>query len=233
MDGVVTQTAGVHAEAWRQMFDEYLQARVLRGDASVPPFDISEDYRNHVDGRPRYDGVRAFLASRGITIPYGDPSDSIEAETICGLGNRKDSYFWDIVHRDGVKAFESTVALIQQMRMVGLKTGVFSASKNAEAILKAASVFELFDEKLDGVDAEALHLPGKPHPAMLLELTRRLGAGPLHTVVFEDAIAGVKAGRTGGFGLVVGVNRSTRPGILTGEGADFEVADLSEVALKA
>jgi len=232
MDGVITQTATVHAAAWKQLFDEYLDDRRNRGLPSSEPFDAGADYRRYVDGRPRYDGVAAFLASRSISLPYGDPADPPGAETVCGLGNRKDGYFWAKAQRDGVRAYASSIALIKEMKRVHMRVGVFSASRNAGAILQAAGVIGLFDEKVDGIDSAELGLRGKPDPAMLLELSRRLAALPPRTVVFEDAIAGVQAGRAGGFGLVIGVNRSPCAGELVREGADAEVSDLAEVAVR-
>jgi alpha,alpha-trehalase len=231
MDGVITQTATVHAAAWKQLFDQYRDRRIQRGLPPFAPFDPDEDYRLYVDGRPRYDGVRAFLASRSISLPPGDPADPPGGETVCGLGNMKDAFFWERIHRDGVQAYASTLALIRKMKEHGVRVGVFSASRNAAAVLRTAGVLELFDQKVDGTDNERLRLPGKPDPAMLLELTRRLGADRRRTIVFEDAIAGVEAGRAGGFGLVIGVNRKAETGELIERGADREVRDLSEVVI--
>jgi len=229
MDGVVTQTATVHAAAWKRLFDEYLEERTERGEGGFEPFDIEADYRRYVDGRPRYDGVEAFLTSRGISLPCGSSEDPPDRETVCGLGNRKDAYFLTQAETEGVHAYEGTVHLIWQLRDNGIKTGVFSASRHAEDVLEAAGVTGLFDERIDGVRAEDLGLPGKPLPNVLLELTRCLGSSPASTVVFEDAIAGVQAGHAGGFALVIGVNRGGSPGALTQQGADVEVADLNEV----
>ena len=231
MDGVVTRTAEVHAAAWKQLFDEYLAGRIRRGLPAFAPFDIDDDYRRYVDGRPRYDGVAAFLASRGIILPQGTPADDAVAETVCGLGHRKDALFWARVRAHGVEAYASTVALITRLREAGEPVGIFSASRNAGAVLAAAGVDQLFDAKVDGVDAADLGLRGKPDPAMLLELARRLHADPLRCLVFEDAIAGVEAGRAGGFRLVVGVNRSPAAGDLVAHGAHVEVTDLSEVEI--
>jgi trehalose 6-phosphate phosphatase len=229
MDGVVTQTATIHAAAWKRLFDEYLAERDTRGGNDFEPFNIDADYRRYVDGRPRYDGVEAFLASRGIFLPRGSPQDPPGRETVCGLGNRKDLYFLAQVESEGVRAFEGTVHLIRQLRDNGAKIGIFSASRHAESVLQAAGVIGLFDERIDGVQAERLGLPGKPSPDVLLELTRRLGPSPARTIVFEDAIAGVQAGHAGAFGVVIGVNRSGSQGTLTKNGADVEVHDLSEV----
>ncbi len=230
MDGVITQTATVHAAAWKHIFDEYLRTRA--GGGPFQPFDINRDYLRYVDGKPRYDGVQSFLASRGISLPYGSPSDPPGVETVCGLGNRKDLLFQALLDQQGVQVFASTVELLRELRMAGFKTGVFSASQNAEAVLAAGGVRDLFDAKVDGRDAAALGIPGKPDPAMLLELARRLRVTPSRTAVVEDAIAGVQAGRAGEFGLVIGVNRSGRAGTLLANGAHAEVTDLVEVGLQ-
>ncbi len=227
-DGVVTRTTELHAAAWKQVFDAFLDARTGK---SFVPFDVERDYLPYVDGRPRYEGVVAFLASRGITLPYGDPDDLPGGETVCALGNRKDAYFRQEVERRGVAVFDSTLELIRKLRGAGLKTGVFSASQNANATLVAAGAMGFFDAKVDGTDAAALGLRGKPDPAMLLELARRLGVAPGRTAVVEDAIAGVPAGREGGFAVIIGVNRSMAPGRLLDCGADVEVVDLKDVSL--
>jgi alpha,alpha-trehalase len=232
MDGVVTRTATLHAAAWKETFDAFLKARAP-SDGSFRPFDIEADYGPYVDGKPRLDGVVSFLASRGIALPYGSPDDGPEKETVCGLGNRKDQLIQQILASRGVETFASTVELIISLRQAGLKTGVFSASRHSQEMLSAAKVISLFDARVDGVDAGILGLAGKPHPATLIELARRVGATPARCVVVEDAIAGVQAGRAGGFGLVIGVNRSANPGVLLENGADVEVTDLSGVALQS
>ncbi len=233
-DGVITRTAVVHEAAWKRLFNAYLLDRAAR---TGEPFRLftEDDYRQYVDGRPRYDGVFTFLHSRGISLPYGDPSDPPGEETVCGLGNRKDKLFLHHVREHGVEPYPSTVDFIRALRAAGLKTGVFSASRNVVAVLEAAGAADLFDARVDGIIAEELGLPGKPDPATLLETARRLGAAPERTAVVEDAIAGVEAGRDGGFGLVIGVNRVNRlqePGVLLANGATVEVADLSELAVK-
>ncbi len=229
MDGVVTRTASVHAAAWKRTFDEYIEA--LSKPGPFQPFDIEGDYLRYVDGKARYDGVISFLSSRGIQLPYGQPDDPPLAATVCGLGNRKDRFFLDLITRDGVEVFESSLRLIQRLKQAGFRTGIFSASRNAETVLRAAGVLEIFDARVDGKDAERLDLPGKPAPAMLLELASRLGAKPGRAVIVEDAIAGVQAGRAGGFRLVIGVNRGSTVGMLIGNGANLEVRDLCEVGL--
>lgn len=230
-DGVVTDTARVHAAAWKRMFDGFLRQWAEREGGAFEPFDADTDYRRHIDGKPRYDGVANFLESRGISIPFGVRDDPPEKETVCGLGNRKNLYFQEHLEEHGVEAFPSTVELVRRLRAAGFKTGIFSASKNCEAVIQAAGVRDLFDAKVDGVDAEAQGLPGKPDPAVLLEAARRLGVSPERSVIVEDAIAGVQAGHAGGFALVIGVNRSDERGVLVEHGATVEVADLAEVTL--
>jgi HAD superfamily hydrolase (TIGR01509 family) len=229
MDGVVTRTATIHAEAWKRLFDGYLKKRGARGKGAFEPFDADVDYRRFVDGKPRYDGVASFLAARGIALPYGAPADSPRKETVCGLGNKKDGYFSLLLKERDVRVYDSTIDLLRRVKTAGMKAGVFSASKHCEAVLAAAGVGHLFDVRVDGVISEDLGLPGKPDPAMLLEAAKRLGVPPERTVVIEDAIAGVQAGSAGRFGLVIGVNRHGTPGELKRNGADLEVGDLSEV----
>jgi len=229
LDGVVTRTATIHAEAWNRLFDQYLKKRERRGEGPYQPFDAETDYRRFVDGKPRYDGVASFLAARGITLPHGAAADSPRKETVCGLGNRKDQYFLQLIEQRGVSTYESTIRLLRRLRQVGMKVGVFSASRHAEALLAAAGVADLFGARVDGVVAEGLGLPGKPDPAVLLETARRLDVSPERVVVIEDAIAGVQAGLAGRFGLVIGVNRHGEPGELTRHGASIEVQDLSQV----
>lgn len=232
MDGVVTRTAVVHAAAWKRLFDAYLADRGAREGVVYEPFDADSDYRLYVDGKPRYDGVASFLASRGIELPWGDPSDSGDVETICGLGNSKNDYFRSEIEEHGVRPFESTVDLVRQLQEHGFGTAIISASRNAEAVLAAAGVGDLFPVRVDGLVAEELGLPGKPDPAVFIEAARRLGAVPARTAIVEDAIAGVEAGRRGQFALVIGVDRSGSdgPGLLE-NGADVVVRDLAEVTV--
>lgn len=228
LDGVITDTASIHEAAWRCLFDRYLAGRPDRDGEEHTPF-TDEDYRHHLDGKPRYDGVTDFLRSRGIRLPWGRPSDSVDTETVCGLGNRKDRYFHERLDRDGVPVFGSTVTLIQRLRDAGTRTAVFSSSRNCQAVLDAAGLAGLFAVRVDGELAARLALPGKPDPAVLLEATRRLGADPARTVVVEDAEAGVEAGHRGGFALVIGVDRTGHATRLRQHGADLVVTDLSEV----
>lgn len=229
MDGVVTRTASVHAAAWKHLFDDYLEERAKRLGGGWTPFDADADYRVYVDGKPRHDGVRSFLASRDVEVPEGSPDDAPELETVCGLGNRKNGYFLQEVERHGVAAFESTVHLIRCLQELGIGTAVISASENAESVLDAAGVGDLFPVRVDGLVAADLGLPGKPDPAVLLEAARRLGVAASRAAIVEDALAGVEAGRRGRFSLVIGVDRTGHPHALGEAGADIVVADLAEV----
>jgi beta-phosphoglucomutase family hydrolase len=229
MDGVVTDTASVHAAAWKRLFDEYLETRASQTNDSFAPFDPDGDYRRYIDGKARYDGVRDFLAARGISLPEGEPSDSPEAETVSGLGNRKNGYFLEHVRRHGADAYESTVSLVKRLRSAGVRTAIISASLNMSQVLEAAGVADLFGVRVDGVIADELGLPGKPDPAVFLEAARRLGVEPSQAAVVEDALAGVEAARRGSFALVIGVDRSGHPDALRTAGADLVVNDLGEL----
>jgi alpha,alpha-trehalase len=223
LDGVVTKTAKTHATAWKELFDEYLHTK---GEA---PFE-EEDYRKYVDGRPRYDGVETFLKSRGIDLPRGTPEDSPEEETICGLGNRKNRIFHKVLKEHGVECYESTIALIKKLREKGVKTAIVSSSKNSSIILEAANITDLFDTCVDGLELEKLFLPGKPEPDMFLEAAKRVGAEPNKSIVVEDAISGVQAGKKGGF-IVIGVDRTNTKEAFSHAGADTVVNDLSLVGV--
>jgi beta-phosphoglucomutase family hydrolase len=231
LDGVITRTAAVHAAAWKELFDEYLAARAARTGGPVVPFDIVTDYRAHVDGKPREAGVRDFLASRGIQVPEGAPDDDASRETVRGLGARKDRYFLAGLERDGVQVHQAAVALVHEARARGVATAVVSASRNTAAVLHAAGLTDLFPVRVDGVEAARLGLAGKPDPAMFLEAARRLRVPPARAVVFEDATAGVEAGRGGGFGLVIGVGDPARADDLRAHGAHLVVADLGAIRL--
>ena len=228
MDGVVTDTAVVHAAAWKKLFDAYLKQVAMATGADFLPFDERADYLRYVDGKNRYDGVRSFLESRGIRPPEGSPDDPAGSDTVCAMGNDKDNYFLDHVRQHGVRAYESTVRLVRQLRSRGVKIGLVSASRNAEEVLSAAEVADLFDVRVDGVVAAELDLRGKPDPSTFLEAARRLGVEPARAAVVEDALSGVAAGRAGGFGLVVGVARAGQHDALHQAGADVVVADMAE-----
>jgi beta-phosphoglucomutase family hydrolase len=229
LDGVLTQTAKVHAAAWKQMFDEYLQERAKQAGEDFVPFDAGADYDEYVDGKPRYDGVRSFLASRGIDLPDGTPGDDPGTETIDGLGNRKNVLVLELIRRDGVEAYEGSVRYVHAVRDAGLRRAVVSSSANCRDVLEATGMLDLFDEIVDGVVAMREGLKGKPAPDTFLAGGRKLGVEPAHAAVFEDAVAGVAAGRAGGFGFVVGVDRVGHADALRAHGADIVVRDLSEL----
>jgi alpha,alpha-trehalase len=211
----------VHAAAWRRLFDDYLASRPSRAEEDHRPF-TDEDYRQFVDGRSRYDGVRGFLASRRI---IEDPS------VVKALGDRKDEYFLESVKQHGVRVFDGTVVLLRLLRAAGMWVAIISASRNCVEVLKVAGLDDIFDGRVDGVVADELGLPSKPDPAVFLEADRRLQVTPDRAVVVEDALAGVAAGRRGGFGLVIGVDRTGHPDELRAAGADLVVQDLAEVKL--
>lgn len=232
LDGVLTDTAGLHADCWKRTFDEFLGRRAERSGEPLQPFDIESDYRLYVDGKPRYDGVRSFLHSRDIDLPEGSPEDPPAAETVCGVGNRKNQLVNQAL-REGVVVYPGSVALVRALRDSGVKTAVVSSSANCAAVLRAAGIEDLFEVRVDGKLAAELGLPGKPAPDTFLEAARELGVDARRTVVVEDAISGVQAGRNGDFGLVVGIARHDEPDVLRREGADVVVSDLAELAAPA
>jgi beta-phosphoglucomutase family hydrolase len=229
LDGVLTQTAKVHAAAWKEMFDAYLQERAKRSGEKFVPFDPVADYDQYVDGKPRYDGVRSFLASRGIALPEGDPNDPPSAETVRGLGNRKNELVLALLKRDGVEAYEGSVRYVDAVREAGLHTAVVSASANCKEVLEAAGIENLFEVRIDGIVVEQRHLRGKPAPDTFLAAAKEVGVEPAEAAVFEDALAGVEAGRAGSFGFVVGVDRVGQREALLEHGADVVVSDLAEL----
>jgi beta-phosphoglucomutase family hydrolase len=229
LDGVLTQTAKVHAAAWKQMFDDYLREWAARTGRPFVPFDEVADYDEYVDGKPRYDGVRSFLASRGIELPEGSPSDPPGTESVRGLGDRKNELVLKLIHAQGVQPYEGSVRYVRAVREAGLARGVVSSSANCRDVLEAAGIADLFDQVVDGVVAEREHLKGKPAPDTYLAGARALGVEPRHAAVFEDALAGVTAGRSGGFGFVVGVDRTGQADALREHGADVVVSDLAEL----
>jgi beta-phosphoglucomutase family hydrolase len=229
LDGVLTQTASVHAAAWKEMFDGFLKARAAKAGRLLHPFDIHHDYERFVDGRPREDGVRAFLASRRITLPEGSVDDPPGAETVQGLGNRKNELFLQRVKKDGVKRYEGSVRYLEAARLAGLKVAVVTASRNCDEVLKAARLDGCFDAMVDGNVTARERLHGKPAPDTYLFAARELHAQAAEAAVYEDALAGVAAGRAGRFGLVVGVDRVGHRDALRKHGADIVVKDLSEL----
>jgi beta-phosphoglucomutase family hydrolase len=229
LDGVLTQTAKVHAAAWKEMFDAYLQERAARVGEDFVPFDPVADYDEYVDGRPRYDGVRSFLRSRSIELPQGAPSDPPGAETVDGLGNRKNEIVLKLIRERGVAPYEGSVRYVKAAREQGLHRAVVSSSTNCRDVLAAAGIEALFEAVIDGVTAEREHLQGKPAPDTFLAGAKALRVAPAEAAVFEDAIAGVEAGRAGRFGYVVGVDRVGQAAALRNHGADVVVTDLAEL----
>ncbi|MET9340431.1 HAD-IA family hydrolase [Nonomuraea sp. NPDC003804] len=229
LDGVLTRTATVHAAAWEEMFDGYLRERArARGEPYVP-FDPVADYDDYVDGRPRADGVRAFLASRGIELPEGGPDDPQRADTVKGLADRKNVILLRRMKQDGVRPYEGSVRYVKAAREAGLRRAVVSSSANCRDVLVAAGIEDLFEVRVDGLTAEREHLAGKPAPDMYLAGARAFAMDPAGCAVFEDALAGVAAGRAGGFGFVVGVDRAGQAAELRAHGADVVVKDLAEL----
>ncbi|MDQ3889148.1 MAG: beta-phosphoglucomutase family hydrolase [Actinomycetota bacterium] len=229
LDGVLTQTAKIHANAWKQMFDEFLREWAKRTGEPFHPFDRPTDYDEYVDGKPRLDGVRSFLESRGIELPLGSPSDPPEAETVHGLGTRKNELVLALIRRQGVDAYEGSVRFVEAVRDHHLRRAVVSASTNCRDVLAGAGIEHLFEVRIDGIVAEREGLAGKPAPDTFLAGARALGVQPPQAAVFEDAQAGVEAGRAGRFGWVVGVDRTGQAEALRRRGADVVVQDLSEL----
>ncbi|MGB0099411.1 MAG: beta-phosphoglucomutase family hydrolase [Nocardioides sp.] len=226
LDGVITPTAEVHMRAWSDMFNAFLAHWPGDGDTS----DYSDDdYFAHVDGKPRYDGVRDLLAARGISLPEGTPDDPPSAETVCGLGNRKNDAFNAVLERDGVTAYPGSVLLLDHLRRLGTPLAVVSSSVNAPAVLAAAGLSDRFETVVSGAVASELGLPGKPAPDTFLHAARELGAEAATSVVLEDAVSGVRAGSEGGFGLVIGVDRGAGSQVLRDAGAGVVVTDLAEL----
>lgn len=230
MDGVVTNTAKLHAVAWKELFDAYLRKRKQRDSRPFVEFDEQADYLSFVDGKPRYEGVRSFLESRGIQLPYGSPSDGPDDETICGLGNTKDAIFERLLHKEGPEVFDSTIDLIRSLRSQGIKVAIVSSSKHCRDVLQMAGIDGLFEARIDGVVSESLGLKGKPDPDIFSKAAEMLGVDNRESVVVEDAISGVQAGRNGDFGLVLGVDRGNNREALEANGADIVVSDLTEIS---
>lgn len=227
LDGVLTPTAEVHMRAWQDLFVDYLTRKGLVDQ----PY-VESDYFDHIDGKPRYEGVRAFLASRGLTLPDGDPTDAPDAETVCGLGNRKNEFFAAVLRDDGVDPYPGSVALLDHLAEIGTKVAVVSSSRNAPAVLEAAGLADRFEVVVDGVVAAQQGLAGKPSPETFASAAERLGVPVARAVVIEDALSGVQAGHDGGFGLVVGVDRGVGAQRLTDAGADLVVGDLDELVTR-
>ncbi len=232
LDGVITKTALVHARAWKSVFDEYLRLREKRNNEPFREFTHEVDYLTYVDGKPRYDGVRSFLESRGIHIPFGDPSDTLDKETICGIGNKKNMAFLQLIKKQGVEVYPTTIQFIKELKEAGIPSGVISSSKNGRHILQSAGIENLFQTRVDGEVSAQLKLRGKPEGDVFVVAAYNLGAHPGKAVVVEDAISGVQAGRNGGFGLVIGLARKDNEDALLQNGADIAMKDISEIDLQ-
>lgn len=233
LDGVVTRTAEIHAEAWKRLFDDYLRERPASAGEDHSRFDESRDYRRYVDGRPRIKGVKHFLLARGIDLPEGASNDSPEQETLHGLGNRKNALFRELLEQRGVDVYECAVDLLQRLRRAGFRLAVVTASKNCDLILQQSGLAGLFDEQLDGVEAEELELAGKPDPDTFVEAAHQLGYEPERAAVLEDATAGVMAASRGSFGLVIGIDRSGQREALLNKGADLVIDDLCKIGIES
>jgi len=229
LDGVLTKTAQVHDAAWQEMFDGYLRERSRRTGEPFVPFDRAADYENFIDGKPRADGTRSFLQSRGIELPEGNPDDPPDAETVEGLSNRKNKILLRRIHEDGVEAYPGSVRYVRAVRDAGLRRAVVTSSANCGDVLASAGLEDLFETHIDGLTVEREHLRGKPAPDSYLAGARALGLEPGAAAVFEDALAGVAAGRAGRFGFVVGVDRLGQADALAEHGADVVVTDLAEL----
>ena len=229
MDGVITQTAKVHDAAWKEMFDAFLRDWSASHNQPFIPFDPEADYDQYVDGKPRLEGIESFLESRGIKLPEGQESDKPGTQTVYGLGNRKNDLFVQVLKRDGVQAYDGSVRYVKAVREAGLRTAIVSSSANTAAVLQSAGVADLFEVRVDHQVAEEHHLRGKPAPDTFLEAARLLGVEPANATVYEDALAGVAAGRAGKFGFVVGVDRVGQATELHAYGADVVVKDLAEL----
>lgn len=233
LDGVLTKTAIVHDAAWKEMFDDFLRERAARTGQAFVPFDPVADYDQYVDGKPRAEGTRSFLASRGIELPDGGKDDPPGAETISSLSGRKNDIVLRRIRTDGVQAYDGSVRYVKAAKDAGLRRAVVSSSANCADVLASAGIADLFEARIDGVVAEREHLRGKPAPDTFLAGARVLGLDPSQAAVFEDALAGVAAGRAGGFGFVVGVDRAGQAEALAEHGADVVVVDLAELAGRA
>ncbi|MBU0709304.1 MAG: trehalose-phosphatase, partial [Candidatus Omnitrophica bacterium] len=231
LDGVVTNTAHLHAKAWKMAFDQYMRLREKRDGEKFAEFTHAKDYLPYVDGKPRYKGVESFLQSRKIKIPFGDSSDSSEKETVCGLGNKKNQLFNEILEKDGAEVFQSSVELIKELKKAGIRVGVASSSKNCKGILESVGLGDLFETRVDGVVSVEMGLKGKPEGDIFVAAANNIGTEPIRSVVVEDATSGVQAGRNGGFGLVLGVARENNRDELLENGADIVVSDLCETSV--
>ncbi len=231
MDGVVTNTAKLHSVAWKDLFDRYLHKYAQQNNKPFVPFDKKNDYLSYVDGKPRYEGARSFLESRGIKLPYGEPSDHAETQSICGLGNSKDWFFDRLLHQQGPEIFDSTIKLIKLLKQQNIAVAIVSSSRNCLKILEMAGITSLFDARVDGTTSVTLGLQGKPNPDIFCKAAKLLNVANRDCIVVEDAVSGVQAGRRGSFGLVVGLNRGHNRAALAANGADIVLNDLSETGI--
>ncbi|MDP8234562.1 MAG: trehalose-phosphatase [Candidatus Saelkia tenebricola] len=229
LDGVITHTAVLHVESWKEAFDGYLKIREVRNKEEFREFTHKGDYLPFVDGKPRYQGVKSFLESRGITLPFGDPTDAADKETVCGIGNRKNEKFVELLEQKGAEVFQSSVDFIKELKNRGIKIGVASSSKNCKTILNSVGIEDLFQTRVDGVVSVELGLKGKPEGDIFITAAENLGVSPARSVVVEDASSGVMAGRNGGFGLVLGIAREGNKEDLFENGADIVVSDLADI----
>ncbi|RLD69833.1 MAG: beta-phosphoglucomutase, partial [Bacteroidetes bacterium] len=232
LDGVITKTALVHASSWKKMFDEYMHSREERFGDSFREFTHAGDYLPYVDGKPRYKGVQSFLESRDIDIPFGDPSDDPDMETVCGLGNKKNIMFNKVLDEDGVEVYESSVEMLEGLKAAGVRIGVASSSKNCKPVLESAGLLHFFETRVDGVVSAEIGLQGKPEPDIFTTACDNLGVEYHRSVVVEDAVSGVQAGHKGNFGLTLGLAREDNIKELQVGGADIVVEDLAEIGLE-
>ncbi|MCJ8166237.1 beta-phosphoglucomutase family hydrolase [Pontibacter sp. E15-1] len=228
MDGVITNTAMLHAEAWKKLCDSFLKQRSEQDGNTYKPFDFVEDYRAFVDGVPRLEAMRNFMDSRGIDLPQGQPEDDANENTIVGLGERKDLYFHELLKQNSVVVFDSAVQWVKEQQQAGMKTAIVSASRNCLTILRRASLDKLFEVRVDKVVSAERNLQNKPAPDLYLEAARQLGFSPQETAVFEDAPAGIEGAKAGGFGLVVGVDHGSRGEVLEKKGADLVIQGFTQ-----
>ncbi len=228
LDGVITKTAVTHSKAWKKTFDEFLQKKTKPGSKAFEEF-TQEDYLNYVDGKPRYKGVASFLDSRNINLAWGTQEDDPSKETICGLGNRKNQYFLEILKREGAEVYSSTKNILLELRKAGTKLGVASSSKNCKAVLEAVGMLSFFQARVDGIVSAKLNLQGKPEPDIFTKTCEMLDTKPSLSIVVEDAVSGVQAGAKGGFGLTLGIARKENTTELLQNGADFVISDFAEI----
>ena len=228
LDGVVTHTAEEHAIAWKQLFDDFLRQRAERSGTPFVEFDVHRDYNTYVDGMPRYDGVKTFLAARGVDLPYGTPADPPDRDTVCGLGNRKNLLFQEVVRTQGVEVYDTTIDLLKRFKAAGIKTAVVSSSKNCRMVLESVDLMALFEVMVDGTYAAEHGLPGKPAPDTYVRAAEMLGVAPEHSAIVEDSVVGVQSGKAGRFKIVIGVDRGVGRQVLLDNGADVAVGDMGE-----